>query len=805
MAAIAAMLDQSVSAAQGNLNPGIYQMSISAPTAFHDVTLTSSGVTSCDINTPSLCNNSIPGPSGLTGGQAGYEVGTGYDEATGLGSLNASTFVNAYPTASKIFTPTLALSGDSTVATNEPFWVDVGTSGAPYSVAPTGTFTLTIGSYTSTVAVPSNAYVIFNLAAGTLPIGNYTETATYTPDAASAQIYASASATAPLSVTVPPLVHPTLTVTPSPTIFANSEPITVALVVNPVQYYPNPTGSVTLTSGTYSSGPVLLVNQSATILIPAGSLAVGADTLIVTYTPDSASASSYLTTTWNSASVQNEGATITPAVTPSVSPGNPTTAQSATISVSVDGFPGNPAPTGSVVVTTGPYASPPATLSNGVAKIGVSPGALPVGLDTLTATYTPDTQSAPLYSSASGSNTVGVYLAQIITPTVTLTPVTQNPTISQPLVLAVSVNGGAGAPVATGFVRIGTAAYGTVDAILAGGAAEVTLASGSFGSGAIVVTGQYFPDSQGTYAFNTASGSTTVNVAKITPVLAILPTPPSVSTQDSLQVEVDVNGPSGVPGANGTVSFTCGYYTSGPLSISNSTGSFISVTIPPGQLPLGTNTISANYSGDNNYNAAMGTGTVTVTAPAGAAFTITDSSFVVTKGSGVSNATGVLLTPTNGFVGTVTLSAAITASPAGAQDLPTMTFTPASVNLADFNTATSALTFTTTAATSGETTDPSGPLARWSGVTAPVLACLALWLVPVRRRLWRNLAIFAALAIFIASGLAACGGSGGGTGGGGGGGGGGGNSGTTSGQYTITITGTSGSMTETSTFTLTVQ
>jgi len=90
MAGIAARLVQNLGATQGNLNPGIYQMSVSAPTAFHDVTLASSGVTSCDLNIPSMCNNSIPGPAGLSGGQPGFAVGTGYDEVTGLGSLDAA-------------------------------------------------------------------------------------------------------------------------------------------------------------------------------------------------------------------------------------------------------------------------------------------------------------------------------------------------------------------------------------------------------------------------------------------------------------------------------------------------------------------------------------------------------------------------------------------------------------------------------------------------------------------------------------------------------------------------------------------
>jgi hypothetical protein len=56
----------------------------------------------------------------------------------------------------------------------------------------------------------------------------------------------------------------------------------------------------------------------------------------------------------------------------------------------------------------------------------------------------------------------------------------------------------------------------------------------------------------------------------------------------------------------------------------------------------------------------------------------------------------------------------------------------------------------------------------------------------------------------IADGLLACGGGGSGAGGGGGGGGGG-NAGTTAGTYSITVTGTSGAITETGAVTLTVQ
>jgi hypothetical protein len=94
MAGVAALLDQKLGGAQGNLNPQIYALAASAPASFHDTTVASSGESSCVATTASLCNNSV---ANLTSGaQAGFLVGTGFDEATGLGSLDVATFLNNY-------------------------------------------------------------------------------------------------------------------------------------------------------------------------------------------------------------------------------------------------------------------------------------------------------------------------------------------------------------------------------------------------------------------------------------------------------------------------------------------------------------------------------------------------------------------------------------------------------------------------------------------------------------------------------------------------------------------------------------
>jgi subtilase family serine protease len=95
MAGIAARLNQNAGAPQGNLNPRLYAIANAQPAAFHDATPASSGV-ACNVAVPSLCNNSTPGPSDLTGGLAGHALTVGYDLATGLGSPNVPTLFSAW-------------------------------------------------------------------------------------------------------------------------------------------------------------------------------------------------------------------------------------------------------------------------------------------------------------------------------------------------------------------------------------------------------------------------------------------------------------------------------------------------------------------------------------------------------------------------------------------------------------------------------------------------------------------------------------------------------------------------------------
>ncbi|MGD0941100.1 MAG: hypothetical protein ABR905_15455 [Terracidiphilus sp.] len=110
---------------------------------------------------------------------------------------------------------------------------------------------------------------------------------------------------------VAPIITPTVTVTPSATSVARSQPLMVTVAVSGGTGNPEPTGSVTLTSGTYTSAATTLTGGSAQIDIPAGSLTDGSDTLTATYTPDAASSTIYNSATGRDAVTVIAASTVT--------------------------------------------------------------------------------------------------------------------------------------------------------------------------------------------------------------------------------------------------------------------------------------------------------------------------------------------------------------------------------------------------------------------------------------------------------------------------------------------------------------
>jgi pseudomonalisin len=200
MAGVAALLDQKFGSPRGNLNPQLYPLAASVPAAFHDATVSSSGVSGCSVNTASMCNNSIPNASG-SGAQAGFLLNTGYDEATGLGSLDVQVFLNNY-TAPKIIPTVTVTPASSSITTAQPLSVTVVVNGGSGNPTPTGSVTLTGGGYSSAPATLSSGSATINIPAGSLAPGSDTLTASYTPDSSSSSTYNSASGSAPVTVSM---------------------------------------------------------------------------------------------------------------------------------------------------------------------------------------------------------------------------------------------------------------------------------------------------------------------------------------------------------------------------------------------------------------------------------------------------------------------------------------------------------------------------------------------------------------------------------------------------------------------------
>jgi len=185
-------------------------------------------------------------------------------------------------------------------------------------------------------------------------------------------------------------------------------------------------------------------------------------------------------------------------------------------------------------------------------------------------------------------------------------------------------------------------------------------------------------------------------------------------------------------------------------------------------------------------------------------FSVGGPAVSVTPGAVTGNTSTITVTPSGGFTGSVTLTATITSSPPGAQDLPTLSFGSTSpVNITSAAAVTATLTITTTPASSTALAHPVLPSAGWSNAGGAGLALvvgLFFLGVPARGRSRQRRLGLIVLPVILTGGFLACGG-----GSSGGGGGGTGTPGTTPGNYTVTVSATSGSATATGTVTLTVQ
>ena len=228
------------------------------------------------------------------------------------------------------------------------------------------------------------------------------------------------------------------------------------------------------------------------------------------------------------------------------------------------------------------------------------------------------------WNSALGSNAA----------TVTVTPASSAITTSNSLNVTVVVTGSAGTP--SGSIVLSGGGYTSSAVDLNSGSATFTIAAGALATGTDTLTATYSGDG----LYSTASGTTSVTVT--TSALTATTTTLSASAATAVYgASIILTATVAPSAATGTVTFFNGSTQIGTGTLSSGTATLTTTT-----LPIGADSITANYAGNTVY-ASSTASAVTVTVSA---------SSTSGSGSGGSGTSSVTVTPAGGYTGTVQFS-----------------------------------------------------------------------------------------------------------------------------------------------------
>jgi hypothetical protein len=804
----------------GQANTVLYQLAKTKyATVFHDVTVGNNAV-ACAGGSANC---------GTNGFETGYNAGTGYDLATGLGSLDVKQLIANWTTvALTSTTTTLQIDGSTAAYTGvhgASLTLNVGVTptAATGAVAVIDTANETSGGTASGPQNDGQVSIPLTSGAGSasyngLPGGTYTVTARYGGDTSDAS-----SSSSPISVTITPEASTTslavrayngltgtsiggLTSIPYGSyVFADAQ---ITGKNEPTTTQGIATGSVAFIDGSATLGTANVSGDGNLASWPPQSLPytaipAGSHNLTAKYSGDA----SYNTSTSSAVAF-----TVVPAATSMTAQANAysiTPAQSTSISVAID-VPINlgAAPGGSVQLTAN----------------GKTLATIP------TLTRTLDGAGSSAYYQLTGSATIqGTQLApgsnNVITATYSGDPNYATATAT----VTVTVIGGVGSFALTNSgnitVLLGATGTSTLTVTPAGGftgavsfvcmvsgnpsmtcSAPYATVAGTAAATATLSVGTNGATPPGNYTATIVGTDVTSGTITATTTLAIVVTAPTTPTLfltsgGAITVNAGSNAnntstitvtPAG--GFTGQVNLTCApggslpvtYPTcsvTSPVSITGTTSvtSTLTITTTP-ETSTGSEAFLVNAA-DAATGSITASTTVPVTVnPAVSSIALTDSGNVtVAPGAVTGNTSTITITPQGGFTGQVNLSCALTASPAGASNLPRCAI-PTPANISGTTPATATLIVNTTAPTSGALDLPLKKFFVAGG--GSVLALALFFGIPARRRAWRML--FSLFAVVIIGGAMGCGGGSSNSGGGGGGG----TPGTTAGAYTITVTGT---------------
>ncbi|MGC1476510.1 MAG: Ig-like domain repeat protein [Terriglobales bacterium] len=440
---------------------------------------------------------------------------------------------------------------------------------------------------------------------------------------------------------------------------------------------------------------------------------------------------------------------------------------------------------GSVPVSvTGPYsvvAVPTGSLTYSV--LNSSNTSVASGTATLTAGETDSATTIPIANSlASGNYTVSLtyggdsnYAAITTAVTVAVAVGPAAPTIvwTAPvggITYGATLSGILNASAVSGSTSVaGTFTY---TATLEGGSAVAVTAATVLGAGSYTITATFTPTDTTTYA--STSATIALTVAKATPALALTSSAASVGVGSAVTFTATLTSSAGA--ASGSVSFYDGTTLLGTGTLAMGVATYTTTNLPVGAL-----SITAVYGGDTNFSALTSAG---LTESVLTAFTVTAPTTPVPVAPGGAAIIDLTIPPLGGaFDSIVTLSAS--GLPPGA----TATFNPPTVTPGSAGAPTVMTIQLATLAAGIPANHNRLPLAPFS------LGVVLFGAVLGRKRIPKGLALVLALASLGVATLllTGCGGGFANT------------PSTPAGNYTVTVTGTSGSFQASTTVTLVVE
>jgi len=395
----------------GNINPHLYQLAQNTPKVFHDITAGDNIVT-CTIGTPDC-----------TTGTFGYRATPGYDQVTGLGSVDACNLVMEWGNPISGISPTT-----TTLSVAPSVVVSVGTSVTltvtvakiqplKNSCPASGTITFYIQNQTTALFFNGTGTLANGTATYTtssLPVGAYSIYAGYGGDTNDSS---SSSILSPLSLSVTTIgTSTTLSLAPATTVNVGTSVTVTAKVAPAAGAITTPTGTVTLyfqtPQGTLTlEGTGTLVNGIATYTT--SSLPVGTYTVTAYYSGDANNAQSSSTLNPLSLSVTPIGTSTTLSLAPATTVN---VGETVTLTAQIAHTSGTATPTGTVTFynqlvleSCGAVCSTVTELQSlGAGTLGANGKAsfktssLVAGTYSIEASYSGDTNYSPSYSSLIG-------------------------------------------------------------------------------------------------------------------------------------------------------------------------------------------------------------------------------------------------------------------------------------------------------------------------------------------------------------------------------------------------------------------